>query len=88
MVKKVIGLVATFIVAVALILVGIFFDQWILKTHDDVFETEYSYNETHHWKACILPDCKSGNINTFACPATIEPGAFFSPTDATRAASA
>lgn len=59
MVKKVIGLVATFIVAVALILVGIFFDQWILKTHDDVFETEYSYNETHHWKACILPDCKS-----------------------------
>ena len=35
----------------------------------------------------MLPACKSGNTNTFALPATFEPGAFCFPTDSTILAS-
>src|SRR5215207_4533250 len=36
----------------------------------------------------MLPACRSGKIRTFARPATVEPGAFDSPTRGTKAASA
>ena len=36
----------------------------------------------------MLPTSRLGNTNTFALPAMSEPGAFFAPTEGTRAASA